>query len=76
MSGPGDDPIAAIATAPGRGGIGVVRVSGRNLAPLTLALLGKVPASRHAMRAAFLDARGAPVCLRMQGRVPRRNCLW
>ncbi|MDB5756616.1 MAG: tRNA modification GTPase TrmE, partial [Massilia sp.] len=31
-------PIAAIATAPGRGGIGVVRASGKNLAPLLAAL--------------------------------------
>jgi len=54
-----DDPIAAIATAPGRGGIGVVRVSGRNLAPLAMALLGKMPAPRRATRAAFLDALGA-----------------
>ena len=33
-------PIAAIATAPGRGGIGVVRASGKNLAPLMAALFG------------------------------------
>ena len=56
-----DDQIAAIATAPGRGGIGVVRVSGRMLAPLAQALLGKMPASRLAVRAAFFDARGAPI---------------
>ena len=56
-----DDPIAAIATAPGRGGIGVVRVSGRSLVPLALALLGKVPAARRAIRADFLDARGAAI---------------
>ena len=56
-----DDPIAAIATAPGRGGIGVVRVSGRSLVPLALALLGKVPAARRAIRATFLDARGAAI---------------
>jgi tRNA modification GTPase len=56
-----DDPIAAIATAPGRGGIGVVRVSGRSLVPLARALLGKVPAARRAIRAAFLDARGAAI---------------
>ncbi|MEO7497735.1 MAG: tRNA uridine-5-carboxymethylaminomethyl(34) synthesis GTPase MnmE, partial [Massilia sp.] len=31
-------PIAAIATAPGRGGIGVVRASGKDLAPLLAAL--------------------------------------
>jgi len=31
-------PIAAIATAPGRGGIGVVRISGKDLRPLTRAI--------------------------------------
>jgi len=39
----------------------VVRVSGRSLAPLALALLGKVPAARRAIRTAFLDARGAAI---------------
>ncbi len=56
-----DDPIAAIATAPGRGGIGVVRVSGKSLAPLAQALLGELPAPRHAVRAAFRDAQGAAI---------------
>jgi tRNA modification GTPase len=56
-----NDPIAAIATAPGRAGIGVVRVSGRTLAPLARALLGKMPAQRHAVRAIFLDARGEAI---------------
>jgi tRNA modification GTPase len=56
-----NDTIAAIATAPGRGGIGVVRVSGRNLRPLAQALLGKTPAARHAVKAAFVDAQGAPI---------------
>ena len=56
-----DDPIAAIATAPGRGGIGVVRLSGRNLAPLAQVLLGDLPLPRHAVRAAFLDAHGAAI---------------
>lgn len=41
-------PIAAIATAPGRGGIGVVRVSGRNLSPLILRLFKRVLIPRHA----------------------------
>jgi tRNA modification GTPase len=56
-----DDPIAAIATAPGRGGIGVVRVSGGSLVPLARALLGKVPLARRAIKAAFLDSRGAAI---------------
>ena len=56
-----DDPIAAIATAPGRGGIGVVRVSGRKLAPLARALLGALPPPRRAVRAAPLDANAAAI---------------
>ncbi|MFZ5539332.1 MAG: hypothetical protein ACOY5V_06290, partial [Pseudomonadota bacterium] len=34
------DPIVAIATAPGRGGIGIVRLSGADLAPVIEAVLG------------------------------------
>ena len=34
------DPIVAIATAPGRGAVGIVRVSGRGLAPWAAALCG------------------------------------
>ena len=41
-------PIAAIATAPGRGGIGAVRVSGGNLSPLMLRLFKRVLTPRHA----------------------------
>ena len=53
------DLIAAIATAPGRGGVGVVRVSGAEVAPLAQAILGRVPAPRHATFTRFLDADGA-----------------
>ena len=55
---PKADSIAAIATAPGRGGIGVVRVSGRNLDTLAIAILGKMPVARQASYAPFLDAQG------------------
>ena len=48
------DIIAAVATAPGRGGIGVVRVSGPELGAYAFALLGKEPVPRHVMRTAFL----------------------
>lgn len=41
-------PIAAIATAPGRGGIGVVRVSGPDLVPLAMRLFGRPLTPRHA----------------------------
>jgi tRNA modification GTPase len=53
--------IAAIATAPGRGGIGVVRISGRGLAPISLALLGHSLVPRHATYTAFLDEDGSIV---------------
>ncbi len=52
------DLIAAIATAPGRGGVGVVRVSGADIEPLAMAILGRVPAARHATFSRFLDANG------------------
>lgn len=54
-----DDTISAIATAPGRGGIGVVRVSGPLTAQIAQAILGKSPAARKAQLANFLDADGA-----------------
>ena len=59
MGGDGSaDTIAAIATAPGRGGVGVIRVSGSNLMPFALALAGKTPAPRQATVAKFLAADG------------------
>lgn len=61
MNSPERDVIAAIATAPGRGGIGVVRVSGPRLAGMALQLLGKVPPARVATRAAFRDEGGRPI---------------
>jgi tRNA modification GTPase len=53
--------IAAIATPPGRGGVGIVRVSGTNLDALIVGVTGKVPAPRLATVATFRDARGAPL---------------
>ena len=55
------DVIAAIATAPGRGGIGVVRVSGPDLAILARTILGKCPAPRHAAYLDFIDADGSVI---------------
>ncbi|WP_261543582.1 tRNA uridine-5-carboxymethylaminomethyl(34) synthesis GTPase MnmE [Burkholderia multivorans] len=60
------DPIVAIATAAGRGGIGVVRVSfGRGgeaaALPMIDALCGQRLAPRHASYVPFLDAQGAPL---------------
>jgi tRNA modification GTPase len=53
-------PIAAIATAPGRGGIGVVRASGKSLAPLLAVLLPAISLSpRHATYVPFRNADGS-----------------
>ena len=52
------DIIAAIATPTGRGGIGVVRVSGEDLKPLSLAILGSVPKDRYATLCSFRDGDG------------------
>jgi tRNA modification GTPase len=52
------DTIVAIATAPGRGGIGVVRLSGGDIDPFISALTGKVLQARHASHVRFLDAEG------------------
>jgi tRNA modification GTPase len=57
----GIDTIAAIATAPGRGGVGVVRVSGRGLDTFVEAIAGCVPAARHATLADFRAADGSAI---------------
>ncbi len=55
---PDQNPIAAIATAPGRGGIGVIRLSGKTLAPIVQRLFGGSLAPRHAHFRAFRDEDG------------------
>ncbi|MDA7418530.1 tRNA uridine-5-carboxymethylaminomethyl(34) synthesis GTPase MnmE [Xenophilus arseniciresistens] len=52
------DPIAAIATAPGRGAVGIVRVSGTGLAPLVQALCGRPLRAREATYLPFADGQG------------------
>ncbi|MCO6507940.1 MAG: tRNA uridine-5-carboxymethylaminomethyl(34) synthesis GTPase MnmE [Snodgrassella sp.] len=54
--------IVAIATAPGRGGVGVVRLSGKNLLPLAQKLSGgKTPVPRRAMYTDFVDEQDAAI---------------
>jgi tRNA modification GTPase len=53
--------IAAIATAAGRGGIGVVRISGKGLARLAQEILGKTASPREATLATFRDAEGLAI---------------
>ena len=57
------DPIVAIATAAGRGAVGIVRVSGVGLAPLVQTWLGRVPRAREATYLPFPDAQGQPIDL-------------
>jgi len=55
---PSADTIAAVATAQGRGGVGVIRISGRNVQLLAKAILGKLPQPRHATFANFQNEKG------------------
>ncbi len=57
----GGETIAAVATPPGRGGIGIVRVSGANVRDIAQALLGQVPAPRHARHGIFRGAGGEAI---------------
>ena len=54
-------PIAAIATAPGRGAVGIVRVSGKGLAPFIAAVCGRTLAPRQATYLPFRDVAGRPI---------------
>jgi tRNA modification GTPase len=56
-----DAPIIAIATAPGRGAVGIVRVSGKNLGALTLGLCGRGLKPREATYMPLPDETGAPI---------------
>jgi tRNA modification GTPase len=55
------DPIVAIATAPGRGAVGIVRVSGPGLTPLAAALCGRTLPPRQACYGPFKDAQGQAI---------------
>ena len=55
------EPIVAVATASGRGAVGIVRISGTDLAALIEALLGRSLLPRHATYLPFADASGAAI---------------
>jgi tRNA modification GTPase len=55
------DTIAAIASAPGRGAVGVIRVSGPGVPQIAIGILGTLPAARRARLSNFLDAQGRSV---------------
>ena len=52
------DTIAAIATPPGRGGVGIVRVSGAAVSVIAVALLGQLPNPRQATLRSFCASNG------------------
>ena len=56
--GSGRDTIAAIATPLGRGGIGVVRVSGPGVSNIARSILGGLPEPHRAVYRRFADAHG------------------
>lgn len=53
------DTIAAVATPQGRGGVGIIRLSGNNLLALASQLGGLTPSPRHAHFTRFLDGDGS-----------------
>ena len=61
MLGRENDPIVAIATAPGRGAVGVVRASGASVAPLIAAICGRPLKAREATYLAFRAADGSVI---------------
>ncbi|QXP86568.1 tRNA uridine-5-carboxymethylaminomethyl(34) synthesis GTPase MnmE [Methylococcus capsulatus] len=61
MAAPDRDTITAIATPPGKGGVGIVRISGSNLGPVLDALLDRPPRPRYAEFRHFLGADGRAI---------------
>jgi tRNA modification GTPase len=55
------DTIVAVASAPGRGAVGVIRVSGPRVPQIATGILGVLPAPRRARFSSFLDADGKSV---------------
>lgn len=53
--------ICAIATPPGRGGVGVVRISGSSLDEVARRLIGRLPEPRHARLVEVIDDQGQPI---------------
>ena len=53
-----EETICAVATPPGAGGLGIVRVSGPDVPDICLALLGRLPEPRYALLADFRAADG------------------
>lgn len=59
MSAAATDTIAAVATPPGHGGVGVIRISGPHARAIAEAIAAPLPAPRYAALRNFRDASGA-----------------
>jgi len=55
QAGSESDTIAALATPPGRGGVGIIRISGNRAKQVAQAILGKLPSPRMAEYLPFYD---------------------
>ena len=55
------DTIAAVATPPGRGGVGIIRISGQQVTELAASILGSLPSPRKAVHRLFKAADGTPL---------------
>ncbi|WP_338065997.1 tRNA uridine-5-carboxymethylaminomethyl(34) synthesis GTPase MnmE [Ectothiorhodosinus mongolicus] len=55
------DTIVAIATPPGRGGVGIIRVSGPHVGHVAITVLGKLPTPRMALLSHFWDLQGETI---------------
>ena len=55
MTAKNTDTIAAIATPPGRGGVGIIRISGPLVTEISEKILAKAPQPRFADYLPFLD---------------------
>lgn len=55
------DTIAAIATPPGKGGVGIIRVSGNLTESVAQAILGFIPKKRYAHHTSFKDEQGKTI---------------
>ncbi len=55
------DTIAAVATPPGRGGVGIIRISGPASGVIGQSIGGRLPVPRHALLTAFLDGAGEAI---------------
>ena len=65
-----DDPIVAIATAPGRGAVGIVRVSGPSLTSLIDAICARALKPREATYLPFRAADGVQLAMALYGSGP------